>query len=137
MCLGAPLGPFMALLGCRGSNEGECVGCAIGHLRGLESSIFAGEGRSLDHPNRLLTARIATIDDILKALKKDFYDFLSCFRTHFYAVLYFVLYFFVIRPSIAVALTLHTLGKHPECAPLERPTLSNASRGREKREREE
>jgi hypothetical protein len=53
----------------------------------VESSIFVGESRGLDHSNCLRTALISTIDNILKALKLDFYDFLSCFGTHFYAVL--------------------------------------------------
>jgi hypothetical protein len=53
----------------------------------LESSIFVGESRGLGHSNRLLTTRILAIGNILKALKMGFFGFLSCFGTHFYAVL--------------------------------------------------
>jgi hypothetical protein len=55
-------------------------GAASGTSATLESSIFVCEGRNLDHSNRLLTARISIIDDILKALKMEFYGFLSCAR---------------------------------------------------------
>ena len=53
----------------------------------LESSIFVGEGRGLDHSNRLLKARILAIGNILKALKMEFYGFLSYFGACFFAVL--------------------------------------------------
>jgi hypothetical protein len=53
----------------------------LGTSAALESSIFVGEGRGLDHSNRLLKARISIIADILKALKMEFCDFLSCIWT--------------------------------------------------------
>jgi hypothetical protein len=60
---------------------------ASGTSAARESSIFIGEGQDLDHSNRVIKARIFTIDDIFKALKMDFYGFLWCFGTCFFAVL--------------------------------------------------
>ena len=60
---------------------------ASGTSAALESSIFVGEGRGLDHSNRLLKARISIIADILMVLKMEFHGFLSCFGTCFFAVL--------------------------------------------------
>jgi hypothetical protein len=72
----APWGLLWALLVCRGSNEGECVGCALGTSTGLQHSIITGEGQGLDHWNRLLKARMPATGNILKALKMGFCDFL-------------------------------------------------------------
>jgi hypothetical protein len=48
---------------------------------GLQDSIVIGEGRDLDHWNRLHEARIFALDNFFKALNVGFCDFLSCIWT--------------------------------------------------------